>query len=98
VTRPRPLPPATIDPLRARGAQLVPSLALVILDGWGLAPPGPANGRPRWPRRPIFDDLWARYPPHTSFPPRALTSASRSAPDGQLPRSATLNLGGGARS
>ena len=35
---------------RARPDLPVPSVALVVLDGWGLAPPGPET-RSRWPRR-----------------------------------------------
>jgi 2,3-bisphosphoglycerate-independent phosphoglycerate mutase len=33
----------------------------VILDGWGIAPPGPGNAV-ELARTPIFDDLVARYP------------------------------------
>ena len=44
---------------------LVPSLALVILDGWGLAPPGPGNAV-SLAETPVFDDLWARFP-HTEL-------------------------------
>ncbi|HXF98924.1 MAG TPA: 2,3-bisphosphoglycerate-independent phosphoglycerate mutase [Gaiellaceae bacterium] len=38
-----------------------PLAALVILDGWGLAPPGPGNAV-ELARTPVFDALWARYP------------------------------------
>jgi 2,3-bisphosphoglycerate-independent phosphoglycerate mutase len=38
-----------------------PLVALVILDGWGLAPPGPGNAV-ALARTPVFDGLWARYP------------------------------------
>jgi 2,3-bisphosphoglycerate-independent phosphoglycerate mutase len=41
--------------------QSVPLVALVILDGWGLAQPGPGNGV-ELARTPVFDELWARYP------------------------------------
>ena len=44
------------------GAELV---ALVILDGWGLAPPGPGNAVDL-ARTPVFAELWARYP-HTTL-------------------------------
>ena len=37
---------------------------LVVLDGWGIAGPGPATPS-RWRSTPVFDELWARYP-HTS--------------------------------
>jgi 2,3-bisphosphoglycerate-independent phosphoglycerate mutase len=35
--------------------------ALIILDGWGYAPPGPGNAI-ALARTPVWDDLWARYP------------------------------------
>jgi 2,3-bisphosphoglycerate-independent phosphoglycerate mutase len=38
-----------------------PLVALVVLDGWGCAPPGPGNAV-RLAETPVFDDLWARYP------------------------------------
>jgi 2,3-bisphosphoglycerate-independent phosphoglycerate mutase len=40
-------------------------VCLVILDGWGLAAPGPGNAV-ELARTPVFDDLWARYP-HTTL-------------------------------
>ena len=43
----------------------VPSVALVVLDGWGLARPGPATQSAR-PRHRLFDALWERYP-HTEL-------------------------------
>jgi 2,3-bisphosphoglycerate-independent phosphoglycerate mutase len=36
-------------------------VALIILDGWGLAPPGPGNAV-ELADTPVFDELWARYP------------------------------------
>src|SRR5215216_2706669 len=36
-------------------------VALVILDGWGCAPPGPGNAL-ELADTPVFDRLWARYP------------------------------------
>jgi 2,3-bisphosphoglycerate-independent phosphoglycerate mutase len=36
-------------------------VALVILDGWGLAPPGPGNAV-ELAATPVFDDLWKRFP------------------------------------
>jgi 2,3-bisphosphoglycerate-independent phosphoglycerate mutase len=36
-------------------------VALVILDGWGLAPPGPGNAVDL-ADTPVFDRLWAEYP------------------------------------
>jgi 2,3-bisphosphoglycerate-independent phosphoglycerate mutase len=38
-----------------------PLVALVILDGWGLAPPGPGNAV-ELADTPVFDKLWAEYP------------------------------------
>src|ERR671925_554941 len=70
---------------------LVPSLALVILDGWGLAPPGPGNAISQ-AETPVFDELWAAYP-HTT-----LTASGRAVglPDGQMGNSEVghLNLVG----
>ena len=69
-----------------------PSAVLVILDGWGLAPPGPGNAV-ELADTPVFDDLWARYP-HTQ-----LTACGRAVglPDGQMGNSEVghLNLGAG---
>jgi 2,3-bisphosphoglycerate-independent phosphoglycerate mutase len=36
-------------------------VALVILDGWGLAPVGPGNAV-ELADTPVFDQLWERYP------------------------------------
>jgi 2,3-bisphosphoglycerate-independent phosphoglycerate mutase len=38
-----------------------PLVALVILDGWGCAPPGPGNAV-ELADTPVFDRLWAEYP------------------------------------
>ena len=71
----------------------VPRACLVVLDGWGLAPPGPGNAI-SLARTPVFDELWALYP-HTS-----LTACGRAVglPDGQMGNSEVghLNLGAGA--
>jgi 2,3-bisphosphoglycerate-independent phosphoglycerate mutase len=71
----------------------VPSLALVILDGWGLAPDGPGNAITQ-ANTPVFDDLWERFP-HTQ-----LQASGRAVglPDGQMGNSEVghLNLGAGA--
>ena len=71
----------------------VPSLALVILDGWGLAPPGPGNAI-SLAETPVFDHLWDAYP-HTQ-----LSAQGRDVglPDGQMGNSEVghLNLGAGA--
>jgi 2,3-bisphosphoglycerate-independent phosphoglycerate mutase len=42
-----------------------PLVALVILDGWGCAPPGPGNAV-ELAETPVFDRLWAEYP-HTTL-------------------------------
>jgi len=38
----------------------VPSVCLVILDGWGLAPDGPGNAI-SLAETPVFDELWSKY-------------------------------------
>ncbi|HEX6491526.1 MAG TPA: 2,3-bisphosphoglycerate-independent phosphoglycerate mutase [Gaiellaceae bacterium] len=43
------------------GGPTVPLVALVILDGWGCAPPGPGNAV-ELAETPVFDSLWRRYP------------------------------------
>ncbi|MEN3281616.1 MAG: 2,3-bisphosphoglycerate-independent phosphoglycerate mutase, partial [Solirubrobacteraceae bacterium] len=35
----------------------VPSVCLVVLDGWGIAPDGPGNAV-GLARTPVMDDLW----------------------------------------
>jgi len=71
----------------------VPSLALVILDGWGLAAPGPGNAI-SLAETPVFDRLWAERP-HTQ-----LSAQGRDVglPEGQMGNSEVghLNLGAGA--
>jgi 2,3-bisphosphoglycerate-independent phosphoglycerate mutase len=42
-----------------------PLVALVILDGWGCAPPGPGNAV-ELADTPVFDRLWRDYP-HTTL-------------------------------
>jgi len=49
----------------------VPGLALVILDGWGIAPPGPGNAI-ELAETPVFDELWETYP-RTQLTARLLT-------------------------
>jgi hypothetical protein len=69
------------------------SAALIILDGWGLAEPGPGNAVSQ-PRTPVFEELWSQYP-HTR-----LTACGRAVglPEGQMGNSEVghLNLGAGA--
>ena len=38
--------------------------ALIVLDGWGLAEPGPGNAV-ELADTPVFDELWARFPTTT---------------------------------
>ncbi|HEY3188520.1 MAG TPA: 2,3-bisphosphoglycerate-independent phosphoglycerate mutase, partial [Solirubrobacteraceae bacterium] len=39
----------------------VPSVCLVVLDGWGLAPEGEGNAV-ALADTPVMDRLWAEYP------------------------------------
>jgi 2,3-bisphosphoglycerate-independent phosphoglycerate mutase len=69
-----------------------PVVALVVLDGWGCAPPGPGNAVEQ-AETPVFDDLWRRFP-HTTL------EASGNAvglPDGQMGNSEVghLTIGSG---
>src|SRR3712207_83477 len=70
-----------------------PSSALVILDGWGLAPPGPGNAVDL-ASTPVFDGLWDRYP-HTQL---TACGPAVGLPEGQMGNSEVghLNLGAGA--
>jgi 2,3-bisphosphoglycerate-independent phosphoglycerate mutase len=43
----------------------VPLVAIVVLDGWGIAPPGPGNAV-ELARTPVFDRLRAEFP-HTTL-------------------------------
>ena len=66
---------------------------LVVLDGWGLAAPGPGNAV-ELAATPVFDELWAAYP-HTQL---AAGGRAVGLPDGQMGNSEVghLNLGAGA--
>ncbi len=70
-----------------------PCATLIVLDGWGCAPPGPGNAV-SLASTPVFDELWERYP-HTQ-----LTACGRAVglPEGQMGNSEVghLNLGAGA--
>jgi 2,3-bisphosphoglycerate-independent phosphoglycerate mutase len=67
--------------------------ALIVLDGWGLADPGPGNAV-ELADTPVFDELWARFPTTT------LTASGRAVglPEGQMGNSEVghLNLGAGS--
>jgi 2,3-bisphosphoglycerate-independent phosphoglycerate mutase len=71
----------------------VPAVALIILDGWGLAPPGPGNAV-SLADTPTFDKLWKEHPTTT------LTAQGSAVglPEGQMGNSEVghLNLGAGA--
>lgn len=74
-------------------AQTVPAVALIVLDGWGLAEPGPGNAV-ELADTPVFDRLWDEFPHAT------LRTSGRDVglPDGQMGNSEVghLNLGAGA--
>jgi 2,3-bisphosphoglycerate-independent phosphoglycerate mutase len=75
------------------GPPPVPAVVLVVLDGWGLAPPGPGNAV-SLARTPVFDELWSSYP-HTQLD---ATGRAVGLPDGQMGNSEVghLNLGAGS--
>jgi 2,3-bisphosphoglycerate-independent phosphoglycerate mutase len=70
----------------------LPLVTLVILDGWGIAPPGPGNAV-ELARTPVFDDLVARYPT-TQL---EASGAAVGLPDGQMGNSEVghLTIGSG---
>ena len=69
-----------------------PLVALVVLDGWGCAPPGPGNAV-ELAETPVFDDLWARHP-HTTLEASGLAVGL---PPGQMGNSEVghLTIGSG---
>jgi 2,3-bisphosphoglycerate-independent phosphoglycerate mutase len=71
----------------------VPSVCLIVLDGWGLAPEGPGNAV-ALAETPVFDRLWEAHP-HTT-----LTAKGEAVglPEGQMGNSEVghLNLGAGS--
>ena len=71
-----------------------PLVALVVLDGWGLAPPGPGNAVDL-ADTPVFDGLWDRCP-HTTL---AASGESVGLPAGQMGNSEVghLTIGAGRR-
>jgi 2,3-bisphosphoglycerate-independent phosphoglycerate mutase len=75
------------------GAPPVARVCLVVLDGWGLGPPGDGNAV-ELADTPVFDGLWSSYP-HSR-----LTAWGRAVglPEGQMGNSEVghLNLGAGA--
>ncbi len=79
--------------MSATGRLPAPGVALVVLDGWGLAPSGPGNAV-SLARTPVFDGLWSTYP-HTHLTAWGLAVGL---PEGQMGNSEVghLNLGAGA--
>jgi 2,3-bisphosphoglycerate-independent phosphoglycerate mutase len=69
-----------------------PLVALVILDGWGCAPPGPGNAV-ELADTPNFDRLWRTFP-HTRL---GASGAAVGLPDGQMGNSEVghLTIGSG---
>ena len=70
-----------------------PSVCLVVLDGWGIAPHGPGNAV-SLATTPVFDDLWQRYP-HSQL---TTWGTAVGLPERQMGNSEVghLNLGAGA--
>jgi 2,3-bisphosphoglycerate-independent phosphoglycerate mutase len=70
-----------------------PRVCLVVLDGWGLAEPGPGNAI-SLADTPVFDELWERHP-HTTL---TTHGSAVGLPEGQMGNSEVghLNLGAGA--
>ena len=70
-----------------------PRACLVVLDGWGLADPGPGNAV-ELADTPVFDALWEKYP-HTTL---VTHGEAVGLPEGQMGNSEVghLNLGAGA--
>jgi 2,3-bisphosphoglycerate-independent phosphoglycerate mutase len=69
-----------------------PLVALVILDGWGIAPPGPGNAI-ELADTPVFDRLWREYP-HAQL---VASGEAVGLPDGQMGNSEVghLTIGSG---
>jgi 2,3-bisphosphoglycerate-independent phosphoglycerate mutase len=69
-----------------------PLVALVILDGWGCAPPGPGNAV-ELADTPVFDRLWREFP-HTRL---AASGEAVGLPPGQMGNSEVghLTIGSG---
>ena len=69
-----------------------PLVALVVLDGWGGAPPGPGNAV-ELAETPVFDGLWSRHP-HTTLEASGLAVGL---PPGQMGNSEVghLTIGSG---
>jgi 2,3-bisphosphoglycerate-independent phosphoglycerate mutase len=77
-----------------RDGRTYPLVALVILDGWGCAPPGPGNAV-ELAETPVFDRLWKTYP-HSTL---AASGEAVGLPPGQMGNSEVghLTIGSGRR-
>ena len=75
-----------------RSGSRFPLVTLVILDGWGCAPPGPGNAV-ELASTPVFDRLWTEYP-HTRI---AASGEAVGLPAGQMGNSEVghLTIGSG---
>ncbi len=75
-----------------RDGRTYPLVALVILDGWGIAPPGPGNAI-ELAETPVFDRLWREYP-HAQL---VASGGAVGLPDGQMGNSEVghLTIGSG---
>ncbi|HEY1563932.1 MAG TPA: 2,3-bisphosphoglycerate-independent phosphoglycerate mutase [Gaiellaceae bacterium] len=75
-----------------RDGRTYPLVALVILDGWGIAPPGPGNAI-ELAETPVFDRLWRDYP-HARL---AASGEAVGLPEGQMGNSEVghLTIGSG---
>ena len=75
-----------------RDGEPYPLVALVVLDGWGCAAPGPGNAV-ELAATPVFDAIWAGYP-HTTL---AASGRAVGLPEGQMGNSEVghLTIGGG---
>ncbi|MDX6485922.1 MAG: 2,3-bisphosphoglycerate-independent phosphoglycerate mutase [Gaiellaceae bacterium] len=75
-----------------RSGRAFPLVALVILDGWGCAPPGPGNAV-ELADTPVFDRLWREYP-HATL---AASGEAVGLPPGQMGNSEVghLTIGSG---
>ena len=75
-----------------RDGRTYPLVALVILDGWGIAPPGPGNAI-ELAETPVFDRLWREFP-HAQL---AASGKAVGLPEGQMGNSEVghLTIGSG---
>jgi 2,3-bisphosphoglycerate-independent phosphoglycerate mutase len=75
-----------------RDGRTYPLVALVILDGWGIAPAGPGNAI-ELAETPVFDRLWRDYP-HAQL---VASGKAVGLPDGQMGNSEVghLTIGSG---